>query len=62
MEGSGEGRSYRNGRGGGSGRSYARRGRDSMGRFTSREMGPGGYSGYYSGEYSGMPWMPPYRY
>ena len=63
MEGSGEGRSsYRGGRGG-SGRSYARR-RDSMGRFSSREMGPGGYSGYYSGGgYSGMPeWMPPYRY
>lgn len=65
MEGSGEGRSSRSGRGsygrGGSGRSYAR-GRDSMGRFTSREMG--GYSGEgysgeygYSGHYPGM--MPP---
>lgn len=37
-----------------SGRSY-RRGRDSMGRYTSRE---GGYPGY---GYSGSPeWMPPY--
>ena len=41
-----------------SGRSY-RRGRDAMGRYTSREMGPG-YSGEYG--YSGyMPeWMPRY--
>ena len=49
MEGSGrrgsDGRMY-------SGRSY-RRGRDAMGRYTSRDMGPG-YSGH-------MPeWMPPY--
>lgn len=50
MEASGEGRSSRNGRGG-SGRSYARRGRDSMGRFTSRDME---YSGHYP------EWMPPY--
>ena len=44
-----------------SGRSY-RRGRDSMGRYVSREMGPG--RSYYDGGYSGyMPeWMPPYRY
>jgi len=43
-----------------SGRSYARR-RDSMGRYTSRDMGPG-YSGDYgySGHYP--EWMPPYRY
>lgn len=44
-----------------SGRSYARRGRDSMGRYTSRDMG---YSGrnddWYSGHYP--EWMPPYRY
>ena len=44
-----------------SGRSY-RRGRDSMGRYASREMGPG-YSGYpgdagWSGRYPG--WTPPY--
>ena len=40
-----------------SGRSY-RRGRDAMGRYTSRDMG--GYSGYdgYSGHYP--EWMPPY--
>jgi len=40
-----------------SGRSY-RRGRDSMGRYVSRDMG--GYSGYdgYSGHYP--EWMPPY--
>lgn len=54
MEGSGEGRSYRSGRGsyarGGSGRSY-RRGRNSMGRYTSGEMWDG--SGY-------MPEWPPY--
>lgn len=64
MEGSGEGRSYRGGSGrggysgrGGMDRSY-RRGRDAMGRYTSREMG-GGYSGYdgYSGHYP--EWMPP---
>lgn len=70
MEGSGDGRSYaRGGRGGsgrgdygrgGSGRSY-RRGRDAMGRYTSRDMG--GYSGNdgydgYSGHYP--EWMPPY--
>ena len=62
MEGSGEGRMSRGGRGmnpgrGGSGRSYAR-GRDAMGRYTSRDMG--GYSGYdgYSGHYP--EWMPPY--
>lgn len=37
------------------GRSY-RRARDSMGRYTSRDMGPmdGGYSGHYP------EWMPPY--
>lgn len=42
-----------------SGRSY-RRGRDSMGRYVSRDMGR--YSGYdgYSGHYP--EWMPPYRY
>jgi len=40
-----------------SGRSYARRGRDGMGRYTSRDMGPDyGYSGHYP------EWMPPYRY
>ena len=39
-EGSGDGRSYRYG-----GRSYARRGRDAMGRYTSRDMD--GYSGHY---------------
>lgn len=39
-----------------SGRSY-RRGRDSMGRYTSRDMYPGyEYSGHYP------EWMPPYRY
>ena len=62
MEGSGrrgnDGRMY-SGRGG-SGRSY-RRGRDAMGRYTSRDMG--GYSGNdgydgYSGHYP--EWMPPY--
>lgn len=38
------------------GRSY-RRGRDSMGRYTSRDMYPGyEYSGHYP------EWMPPYRY
>jgi len=37
-----------------SGRSY-RRGRDAMGRYTSREMMPD-YSGHYP------EWMPPYRY
>lgn len=54
-EGSGEGRSYR-------GRSYARRGRDAMGRYTSRDMGRPEGSGYYgySGHYP--EWMPPYRY
>ena len=39
-----------------SGRSY-RRGRDAMGRYTSRDMSygyPGGYSGHYP------EWMPPY--
>ena len=47
MEGSGDGRSYRmNG-----GRSYARRGRDAMGRYVSRDME---YSGHYP------EWMPPY--
>ena len=49
------GRSYaRNG----DGRSYARR-RDSMGRYTSRDMG---YSGRYDDGYSGHypEWMPPY--
>lgn len=45
----GSGRSYRDGRG----ESYARRGRDSMGRYTSRDMGEG-YSGHYP------EWMPPY--
>ena len=58
---SGEGRSYRDGRG----RSYAhdgrsyRRGRDAMGRYTSRDMG---YSGRYDDGYSGHwpDWMPPY--
>ena len=39
-----------------SGRSY-RRGRDAMGRYTSRDMYPmDGYSGHYP------EWMPPYRY
>jgi len=55
MEGSGEGRMSRGGRSygrGGMDRSY-RRGRDSMGRYTSRDMGPG-YSGHYP------EWMPPY--
>lgn len=44
-----------------SGRSY-RRGRDGMGRFTSREMGHPDGSGYYgySGHYP--EWVPPYRY
>lgn len=37
-----------------SGRSY-RRGRDSMGRYVSRDMD--GYSGHYPPD-----WMPPYRY
>ncbi len=54
MEGSGEGRMPRGGRSyygrGGSGRSYAR-GRDAMGRYTSRDMD--GYSGHYPD------WMPP---
>lgn len=37
------------------GRSYARRGRDSMGRYTSRDMyHDDGYSGHYP------EWMPPY--
>lgn len=37
------------------GRSYARRGRDAMGRYTSRDMG-----GYYGGESGHYPeWMPP---
>lgn len=60
MEGSGrrgnDGRMY-SGRGS-YGRSY-RRGRDSMGRYTSRDMG-GDYSGDYgySGHYP--EWMPPY--
>ena len=40
-----------------SGRSY-RRGRDAMGRYTSRDMGPMDYG--YSGHYPD--WMPPYRY
>ena len=60
MEGSGrrgnDGRMY-SGRGS-YGRSY-RRGRDSMGRYTSRDMGgdyPGDYG--YSGHYP--EWMPPY--
>jgi hypothetical protein len=48
----------------GRGRSY-RRGRDSMGRYTSRGMGMG-YSGTYPADYgySGHypEWMPPYRY
>lgn len=39
-----------------SGRSY-RRGRDSMGRYVSRDMGYPGYDGY-SGHYPD--WMPPY--
>ena len=39
-----------------SGRSY-RRGRDAMGRYTSRDMGYG-YDGGYSGHYPD--WMPPY--
>lgn len=61
MEGSGEGRMSRDGRSyygrDGSGRSY-RRGRDSMGRYTSRDMGRD-YSGDYgySGHYPD--WMPP---
>jgi len=38
-----------------SGRSY-RRGRDSMGRYVSRDMMSDGYSGHYP------EWMPPYRY
>lgn len=57
MEGSGEGRMSRGGRSyygrGGSDRSY-RRGRDSMGRYTSRDMMPDGYSGHYP------EWMPQY--
>lgn len=49
------GRSYAM-RGEEDGRSY-RRARDSMGRYTSRDMGyDGGYSGHYP------EWMPPYRY
>ena len=48
-----DGRMY-SGRGG-YGRSYTR-GRDSMGRFTSRDMDDG-YSGHYPPD-----WMPPYRY
>ena len=55
MEGSGEGRMSRGGRSygrGGMDRSY-RRGRDSMGRYTSRDMGGDyGYSGHYP------EWMP----
>lgn len=39
------------------GRSYARRGRDSMGRYTSRE-GRMSYDDGYSGHYPD--WMPPY--
>lgn len=58
MDGSGDGMVSRRGDPGrvGSGRSY-RRGRDSMGRYTSRDMGPmypDGYSGHYP------EWMPPY--
>ncbi len=59
MEGSGEGRMSRGGRSyARDGRSY-RRGRDSMGRYTSRDMG---YSGRYDDGYSGHypEWMPPY--
>lgn len=58
MEGSGEGRMSRGGRSyARDGRSY-RRGRDSMGRYTSRDMG---YSGRYDDGYSGHypEWMPP---
>ena len=36
------------------GRSYARRGRDSMGRYTNRDMYRDEYSGHYP------EWMPPY--
>lgn len=52
MEGSGEGRMSRGGRygRGGTDRSY-RRGRDAMGRYTSRDMD--GWSGHYP------EWMPP---
>lgn len=54
MEGSGEGRNSRGGRSyygrGGTERSY-RRGRDSMGRYVSRDMD--GYSGHYP------EWLPP---
>lgn len=39
----------------GSGNSYAR-GRDSRGRYTSREMNREGYSGGYSGRYPMMPY------
>lgn len=46
VDGSGDGRSYR-------GRSYARRGRDAMGRYVSRDMDP-----RFSGTYP--EWMPPY--
>lgn len=57
-EESGEGRSYRGGRSYGrsyGGRSYARR-RDSMGRYTSRGMGPDDYGDV---DYSGyMPYYP----
>ena len=43
----------------GNGRSYARRGRDSMGRYTSRDgMGRMSYEDGYSGHYP--EWMPPY--
>ncbi len=58
MEGSSEGRMSRGGRSyARDGRSY-RRGRDSMGRYTSRDMG---YSGRYDDGYSGHypEWMPP---
>ena len=57
----GEGRSYRGGRsyGRGYGRSYARR-RDSMGRYTSRGMGP---DDFMEGDYSGyMPYYPQRRF
>ena len=58
MEGSGEGRTSRSGRSyARDGRSY-RRGRDSIGRYTSQDMG---YSGRYDDGYSGHypEWMPP---
>jgi len=42
-----------------SGRSY-RRGRDGMGRYVSRDMGPWSGDYGYSGHYP--EWMPPYRY